>query len=81
MEPIVDKIKGRCTKKGVRVDAVDVSKPASNHLVKELHIVGVPTFLFFDELGLEAMRLVGEQTEDTLMRALSQVGGDVCRAS
>ncbi len=81
MEPIVDKIKGRCTKEGVRVDAVDVSRPASNHLVEELQIVGVPTFLFFDDLGLETMRLVGVQTEGTLMRALSQVGGDVCWAN
>jgi cytochrome c-type biogenesis protein len=81
MEPIMDKIKGRCTKEGVRVDAVDVSKPTSNHLVQELQIVGVPTFLFFDELGLESMRLVGEQTEVTLMRALSQVGGQACWTS
>jgi thiol:disulfide interchange protein len=58
-----------------------VSKPTSTHLVEELHIVGVPTFLFFDELGLEALRLVGEQTEDTLMRALAQVGGEACRES
>jgi cytochrome c-type biogenesis protein len=81
MEPIVDKIKGRCTKEGVRVDAVDVSKPTGTHLVEELHIVGVPTFLFFDELGLETLRLVGEQTEGTLMRALAQVGGEACRES
>jgi cytochrome c-type biogenesis protein len=81
MAPIVDKIKGRCTKEGVRVDAVDVSKPTSTHLVEELHIIGVPTFLFFDELGLEALRLVGEQTEGTLMRALVQVGGEACRES
>jgi thiol-disulfide isomerase/thioredoxin len=81
MEPIMDKIKGRCTKEGVRVDAVDVSKPTSNHLVEELQIVGVPTFLFFDELGLEALRLVGEQTEGTLMRALVQFGGEACRTS
>lgn len=81
MEPIVDKIKGRCTKEGVRVDAVDVSEPSRRRLVEELQIVGVPTFVFFDELGLEAMRLVGEQTETALMQALYQVGAQSCGAS
>ena len=40
--------------------------------------MGVPTFVFADRDGVEVARLVGEQTEAGLTRALSALRGEPC---
>lgn len=78
MKPVVDELVEQCDQKGVRVEAIDVGRPENSHLVDRYRVVGVPTFLFIDEAGAEVARLVGEQTPETLRRALSAVRGEEC---
>jgi cytochrome c-type biogenesis protein len=78
MKPVVDRIASTCENHGVNVKAIDVSEPHNRRLVTEHRVVGVPTFLFMDENGEEVARLVGEQTEATLLQALSALRGQEC---
>jgi cytochrome c-type biogenesis protein len=78
MKPTMDKVISACDNQGVEVEAIDVSQPENKTLVTEHRVVGVPTFLFFDEQGQEVARLVGEQSEATLFQALSALRGQEC---
>jgi len=78
MKPVVDGLTAQCDQRGVRVHAVNVSDRENRHLVDALGVVGVPTFVFIDELGAEAARLVGEQSERALKQGLSALRGTPC---
>jgi cytochrome c-type biogenesis protein len=78
MKPLIERVIGQCDRKGVRVKTIDVSAPENRHLTRQLRVVGVPTFLFVDEFGQEAARLVGRQTESTLKQGLSALRGETC---
>jgi cytochrome c-type biogenesis protein len=78
MKPLVDGLIRQCDQKKVRVRTVDVSKPENRHFIRQYRVVGVPTFLFLDDRGQEVARLVGEQTEGTLMQALAALRGEEC---
>jgi cytochrome c-type biogenesis protein len=78
MKPLMADLVEQCDRRGVRVEAIDVSSPGNRHLAARHRVVGVPTFLFIDEFGQEAARLVGEQTESTLKQGLAALRGEEC---
>jgi len=78
MKPILNALVERCDGNKVTVRLVDVSRPANRPMVKAYHLIGVPTFVFADRDGTEVARLVGEQTEAGLTRALSALRGEPC---
>lgn len=78
MKPVVASVTSQCDQKGVVVRTLDVSKPENRHLVQRYRLVGVPTFIFLDENAMEAARLVGEQTEQSLKQTISVLRGEPC---
>ena len=81
MDPLLDQLKKRCENRGVNVNEIDVSKRQNEHLVDELDVVAVPTFVFLDENGVETSRLIGKQTESTLEKHLATLGGQCADVS
>ncbi|MBN2344151.1 MAG: sulfite exporter TauE/SafE family protein [Deltaproteobacteria bacterium] len=78
MKPTVEAITNQCDEKGVHVKTIDIGKPENRHLIRQYNLVGVPTFVFLDEKGNEASRLVGEQTEAALKQTISVIRGEPC---
>ena len=76
--PLISRLAQTCTEKGVSVVQIDISAEENEHLIDELNIEAVPTFVFIDKSGRETARLVGKQTEDTLESRLSDIGGAAC---
>jgi thiol-disulfide isomerase/thioredoxin len=81
MDPLVEDLRKRCEHHGIGVDKIDVSKSHNAHLVEDLDLMAVPTFVFLDKNGVETSRLVGRQTETTLHQSLSTLGGQCGEAS
>jgi cytochrome c-type biogenesis protein len=78
MGPMLEEIKKLCHGKKVWIEEFDLAARANRQLVSRYRIVGTPTFVFLDDRGNEAARLVGEQTERTLKQALSALRGEPC---
>lgn len=80
MKPMVEELAERCAGKGVRVEALDVSRDENEPLADRFEVRAVPTFLFLDAGGAEAKRLVGKQTMEELESGLRAVAGMACGA-
>jgi cytochrome c-type biogenesis protein len=78
MENVVANVQKECTSRQVRIEQIDVSEPDKRHLVGEYRLVGVPTFVFLDPEDNEVARLVGRQSESTLLQTLSALVGEEC---
>ena len=78
MKPVVEDLAELCAGNGVRIDAVDVSQDENERIAKRYGVSAVPTFLFLDENGVEAGRLVGAQTAMDLRRGLKALGAISC---
>jgi cytochrome c-type biogenesis protein len=78
MQPVVEAVTGHCAGKGVRFEKVDVSAPENRRFVAQYRLVGVPTFVFIGADGTEQARLVGQQSREELLQALSVVAGESC---
>lgn len=78
MEPLLERVEDHCAGRGVRIRRIDVADPANRGAVSDYGVVGVPTFLFLDRGGVEAERLIGEQSEQALFHALSEIRGEPC---
>ena len=78
MAPVVDRLAGACPQNGVQVRQYDISTAENEHLMKELEIQAVPTFVFIDEAGMEVSRLVGKQSAETIESRLADIGGAAC---
>lgn len=78
MKPVVDRLTTRCEGQRVAIEQYDISTATHRHLVGHHRVVGVPTFLFLDEQGREAARLVGRQSPEALEQALAAVTGQQC---
>jgi thioredoxin 1 len=78
MKPVVEDLAARCAGNGVRIDTVDVSQDENERIAVQYGVRAVPTFLFLDENGVEAERLVGAQTAMDLRRGLKALGGTSC---
>jgi len=78
MAPLVESLAKSCDAQGVSVVQYDISAAENEHLVDELSIDAVPTFVFIDETGRETERLVGKQTADALHSGLVGIGGRAC---
>ena len=79
MKPVFEDLAARCADGGVRIDAVDVSRDENARIAERYGVRAVPTFLFLDENGAEAGRLVGAQTAVELRRGLDALGEVSCR--
>lgn len=78
MKPLVAELTAQCHGKNVLVRTVDVSAPRNAGLDRQFRLVGVPTFLFLDKDGNETARLVGRQSREALLQALSVLRGESC---
>lgn len=78
MAPIIRRLADTCPGNGVQVRQYDVSSAENEHLMEELEIQGVPTFVFIDEAGIEVSRLVGKQSAEALESRLADIGGAAC---
>jgi thioredoxin 1 len=79
MKPVVEDLAARCAGKGVRIDAVDISRGDNEAIAEQFDVRSVPTFLFLDANGFETARLVGAQTAEDLRRGLETLGGVSCK--
>jgi thiol-disulfide isomerase/thioredoxin len=78
MKPLIETLNHQCRHHGVEIDTIDVSEQVNEQVVDEYRVVGVPTFLFVDETGIEVARLTGRQTPQSLKQAMSAVRGAAC---
>ena len=78
MKPLLDRVRKECSKSEVEIDIVDISSMEDEHLIDEYRVVALPTYLFIDQKGHEAARLVGAQTDAALRQALSALTGREC---
>lgn len=80
MAPIVEQLAKRCAHDGslMRVSVDDANGRA---LASRYGVRVVPTFVSVDAAGGEVDRMVGEQTEERVTRALGEVRGAECPAS
>ncbi len=78
MKPVIESLKAQCDGKHVTLQLVDIGSPAGRPLARQFRLIGVPTFVFLDAAGHEAVRLVGEQTEVGLKQAVAAVRGEPC---
>ena len=78
MAPTIEGLMTTCNGKNVDIRLVDISKPEYRYFKKKYRLLGVPTFVFIDKAGGEVSRLIGEQTEQTLLQQLSVMIGEQC---
>jgi cytochrome c-type biogenesis protein len=78
MIPTVAMIERDCGGKKVEVIKVDVDRQGNQHLARDFQIRGVPTFVYLDQTGAIAARLVGYQTLAALRQSLSALVGESC---
>lgn len=78
MKPLVEDLARRCVSHSVSMRIIDVTAPENSHYRERYRLLGVPTFVFLDAQGRETARLVGEQTEQTLLQAASVLAGRPC---
>jgi thiol-disulfide isomerase/thioredoxin len=78
MKPVMEDLATRCAGKGVRIDAVDISRGDNEAIAEQYDVRSVPTFLFLDANGFETGRLVGAQSAQELRRGLEALSGVSC---
>ncbi len=76
--PVMESITERCDGQKVRVRTVEITTPQGREEARRFRLVATPTFVFINHRGEEVARLVGEQTEQTLLQALSALRGEPC---
>lgn len=78
MQPLVLELERQCTK-GLLL-RVDIDEPLGKELAAHYGISAVPTFVSIDPAGGEVERIIGEQSQQRLMLALSDIRGKPCQA-
>lgn len=78
MKPVLDRIAGLCDGRRVGIRLFDVAADENRPLADDFRLIGVPTFVFLDREGEEVARLVGRQSEQTLLQELSLLRGERC---
>ncbi len=78
MEPVIETLSSDCAGMKVRIREVVVEDPGRSDLFRQYRVVGYPTYIFLDEEGLEAARLVGRQKLETLRQHMSLITGEKC---
>jgi len=78
MEPVMKEIIRECDGKGIKIEQLNVSDPNVRRMASRFHIRGVPTFVFFDELGREYARLIGIQSKSKIKRLINKLNGNRC---
>lgn len=77
MTKVVERVSTRCSS-GDSLLRVSVDDDDGKALASRYGIRVVPTFISVDAAGVEVERMIGEQTEDRLARALEEVRGEAC---
>jgi len=78
MEPLIRELESACSQSVIDIRKVDVFAPDGFSLAQEFTVFAVPTFVFLDEDGLEAGRLIGYQKKSDLARSIASVTGKTC---
>ncbi|MBN2723973.1 MAG: thioredoxin fold domain-containing protein [Deltaproteobacteria bacterium] len=78
MKPVIDNIYKTCDGKNVDIRTIDVSKNEYKNYIKKYHLKGVPTFIFISADGEEEARLIGRQSRDSIIQAISAMIGEQC---
>ncbi|MDA3864698.1 MAG: cytochrome c biogenesis protein/redoxin [Deltaproteobacteria bacterium] len=78
MEPLIKKIGKTCRGKNIEVRQIDISQSENKKFVKKYNLVGVPTFVFINQEGKEVSRLIGKQSKQNLLQAISALMGELC---
>jgi len=78
MKPLLTDIKKRCDSDEFSVRIVDVDGESDEAFLEKYHVSALPTYLFVNEKGVETVRLVGVQTEQELVRAMSSLNVARC---
>ncbi len=77
MAKVVDRVVTRCSS-GDSLLRVSVDDENGKALASRYGIRVVPTFISVDAAGVEVDRMIGEQNEDRLARAVEEVRGEAC---
>ncbi len=78
MEPLVSLVEQSCAGKGVEIIRLDVGTSDGRMAAAEYGVRGVPTFVFLDGAGQEAMRQIGEQPIAVLQQGLGAIAEGGC---
>jgi cytochrome c-type biogenesis protein len=78
MRPVLDKLVAACSELRPRFVRVDVSTARGRALADEHAVRGTPTFVLFDEDGVERARLLGESSQEEVAAAVERAFGLSC---
>lgn len=78
MAPVVEAAKRRCAGEHLAVERRRVETAEGSALARRHAVRAVPTFLLLDASGAEVARLVGEQPQAALERAMHDLTGGRC---
>jgi thiol-disulfide isomerase/thioredoxin len=73
MQPIVDGLTRQCAEHNVMVKQVELTTPLGRELARRHNVVGVPTFLVFDQELRLVRQLVGVQSEAALKESVASL--------
>ncbi|MBU1219849.1 cytochrome c biogenesis protein/redoxin [Myxococcota bacterium] len=78
MDPILEEVKKTCKGKSIVFKNINIGQPENKHYIKKYRLRGVPTFVLISQKGNEDARLIGRQTGDSLIQAISAMTGESC---
>lgn len=81
MQPLVERLTSQCAEHNVLVRQVELSTPLGRELSRRHHVVGVPTFLVFDQELRLVRQLVGVQSEAALKETVTGLVSRPCPAA
>lgn len=78
MRPVLDRLVASCSDLGERIVRVDVATSHGRALADRFGVRGTPTFILFDDQGVETVRLLGETSREDVAAAVEHATGLSC---
>lgn len=78
MQPVLERLSAGCHELNQRIVKVDVTTPNGRALADRHGVRGTPTFVLFNEAGVEVTRLLGERSKEDVAAAVEQAFGLSC---
>jgi cytochrome c-type biogenesis protein len=78
MRPVLEKLVASCSELEKRMVRVDVATSYGRALADRFGVRGTPTFILFDEQGVETARLLGETSREDVAAAVERATGLSC---